>query len=756
MVRSGANFMDDYLERLAQPSAMQLARMGDFRAIAYWLNASLVPHGIYARVAEDRPGTLLVLLEFFRLPRRDRLNHLVCHRLCRLHSPLIQGVRILARFANQTEILWDTSIRLVFVGQPRVAAAAPPRRRRPPRSRKRLKAAIAPVAALPAAASTPPSLPAPRRRVRRRKPVTPAHTAPQPMMSGRSAVRRSPRRRPASRRSNFPLTPSQFKLISGSAAALFLLGFGVQLWQQASSDVAQVEPRQEDYSSIRTALGRIPVIDGGSDATNPTVTLTFTGGSTLHAASAPISDAQNAGDEPTEPFAVPLQERPLPRADVTLVNLPEPLAASGEDRAASSQRVQAAQNARVSLVNLSAPPASESDAAALQDTLEMLQQSGMHPVGAGLNAREARMPDIVEVRGKRIAYLGYADGRSPQNSGDSADVSALEEQVAEDIRAIRDKVDWVVVNYHWTEDIASYPEPWQMSLARSAIDQGADLVVGYHPNVLQGAEIYRGRAIAYSLGNFIFEDQVPSDRSDYDSAVLKVSLNNDQMRLEFLPVEVQGQQAAIATGKRAEEIRTYLTQASALFEKPLQTPIILDRQATGATPSTQPENPDVSEPTAPTAQPTDADSFITYPEGDPSGTPTPKADPEQPFTTPSFTAPGGSTEPDKAQPKPGSPEAGRGWEPRQPTASPASGLDGFTSEPAEAMPSEMDEITKPQSSSPEFDRSDTEKADGFASDSVPSPQSVESGAARWLPDRENTDESGTVPEEVDQPVDAAL
>ncbi|MEO1208973.1 MAG: CapA family protein [Cyanobacteria bacterium J06638_20] len=757
MARSDAGVMD-YLERLAQPSAMQLARMGDFRAIAYWLNASLVPHGIYARVDEARPGTLLVLLEFLRLPRRDRLNDLVCHRLCRLHSPLIRGVRILARFANQSEILWDTSIRLVLTGQSRVAA--PPRRQRP-RVKKQLKSAAVPVAALPAAAAPATK----RRRVRRRKPTTARHAVSRQPKVAPLAVRRSPRRA-ATHRPPFRPTPHQLKLLGSSAAAIFLLGCGIELWQQADVGVL-LQDWQQGRTSIRTALGRVPVIEAESDADNPTVTLTFTGGSTLHAATAADADSTAStntnGSEVTgeaeaaEPFTMPLQERPLPQADVTLANMPHPLVTDTEAAEATTQRVHAAQNAQISLVNLSGQPATEADAAAIQDTLDRLQQSGMHTVGAGGNAREARQPEIVEVRGKRIAYLGYADGRSPQDGAQAVN-PVLQEQVAEDIQAVRGRVDWVIVNYHWTQDIASYPEPWQMELARSAIDQGADLVVGYHPDVLQGAEIYQGRAIAYSLGNFIFEDQASSDRSDYDSAVLKVSLNDNRMRLEFLPVEVQNQQAAIATGKRAEEIRTYLSQASALFDKPLQSPMILDRLALDPNQPVSDDSFDTEATIDPAAVPTDRDGFITYPENAPSTAPASEATPEQPFTSPTFTAPSESLTPDKAEPKPTPAEDeainNGGWYDEQPTVNPTT-----ESEPSSTDPEELDTTTQPQSAPERPSNSGTTPDATNDTDSKPDPspnESANSADQSWLPDAEILEESDTVPEETDKSLDAVL
>ena len=62
----------------------------------------------------------------------------------------------------------------------------------------------------------------------------------------------------------------------------------------------------------------------------------------------------------------------------------------------------------------------------------------------------------------------------------------------------------VIVVMHWGSELATVPFPWQQSMARSFIDAGADAVVGGHPHVLQGIETYKGKTIAYSLGNFAF------------------------------------------------------------------------------------------------------------------------------------------------------------------------------------------------------------------------------------------------------------
>jgi poly-gamma-glutamate synthesis protein (capsule biosynthesis protein) len=62
----------------------------------------------------------------------------------------------------------------------------------------------------------------------------------------------------------------------------------------------------------------------------------------------------------------------------------------------------------------------------------------------------------------------------------------------------------VIVSFHWGIETAHYPNSTQKTLAHHSIDEGADLVIGHHPHVLQGIESYTGGLIVYSLGNFCF------------------------------------------------------------------------------------------------------------------------------------------------------------------------------------------------------------------------------------------------------------
>jgi len=265
-------------------------------------------------------------------------------------------------------------------------------------------------------------------------------------------------------------------------------------------------------------------------------------------------------------------------------------------------------------------------AAGLEDTIKTLDQAGIRHVGAGRTIEEARRPEILDVKGQRIAYLGYYDGEfQAAGEGIAGTNSRQNDRVAADIKAIRSQVDWIVVNYHWGEELAKYPGDYQMDLAHFTIDQGADLVVGHHPHVLQGAEIYKGRPIVYSLGNFIFGGK---SVSDYDTAVLKVALKDNQMKVEFLPVEVRGFQPKVVSGDRGTEILHQIENVSDIFHEPMKSSVVLDAKTntTVTAPTANPtavQSPQPASPEAiqPSDSPSPANSSSLTPVAPNSGTP---------------------------------------------------------------------------------------------------------------------------------------
>ncbi|NLI01608.1 MAG: CapA family protein [Chthonomonadales bacterium] len=143
----------------------------------------------------------------------------------------------------------------------------------------------------------------------------------------------------------------------------------------------------------------------------------------------------------------------------------------------------------------------------LADTVTSLRNAGVRPIGGGHTLAEAHEAQVIEQKGVRVAFLAYLGMFPPllpiaerEPSVAMANASAF----ARDIKAARRRADVVVVSLHAGVEMSTTPSWRQKSLARSAIDAGADLIIGHHPHVVQPMERYRGKVIFYSLGNFVF------------------------------------------------------------------------------------------------------------------------------------------------------------------------------------------------------------------------------------------------------------
>ena len=149
---------------------------------------------------------------------------------------------------------------------------------------------------------------------------------------------------------------------------------------------------------------------------------------------------------------------------------------------------------------------------ALLDSVERLRAAGIQTVGAGQNILAAHYPLLVRVGGLRIAFLAYVniDPKEAAAGVDRPGVAWLDPaQALADIRFARPLADLVIVCPHWGVEYALQPTRDQVELAHQMIDAGADLIVGSHPHVVQPLEKYHDHWIAYSLGNFIFDQQDP-------------------------------------------------------------------------------------------------------------------------------------------------------------------------------------------------------------------------------------------------------
>ena len=145
----------------------------------------------------------------------------------------------------------------------------------------------------------------------------------------------------------------------------------------------------------------------------------------------------------------------------------------------------------------------------LQYTKGILEESGVGFYGAGGNLAEAKEPYVFQAKNEKIKVFGFGwDVIGSQYATKSKPgVNPYEpDHLLRTIRELRQEDTSSIVIYylHWNYELEVFPQPADRQLARKLIDEGVDDILGLHPHVPQGGELYRGKPIIYSLGNWFF------------------------------------------------------------------------------------------------------------------------------------------------------------------------------------------------------------------------------------------------------------
>ncbi|MDQ0111800.1 CapA family protein [Paenibacillus harenae] len=251
-------------------------------------------------------------------------------------------------------------------------------------------------------------------------------------------------------------------------------------------------------------------------------------------------------------YAVTLRDAPAENKQYVYKGPPDPLPAF--------------RDAGFDVVSLANNHTMDHGAEGLLDTMDYLDKAGISHMGAGKNDTEAFAPSIHEVRGVKVAYVGLsrvvpevswkADKNTP-GVAETYDTTRAVEAIAK----ANDMADLVVVMVHWGTERTTVLEDYQKQFARQYIDAGADLVIGSHPHVLQGFEMYNGKWIAYSLGNFIFGLNPKGEEKD--TGVLDaVCSKSGECDMTFHPMVSVNSQPIPLEGDEAATLLDRLTSIS--------------------------------------------------------------------------------------------------------------------------------------------------------------------------------------------------
>ncbi|MCR5485255.1 MAG: CapA family protein [Clostridiales bacterium] len=200
----------------------------------------------------------------------------------------------------------------------------------------------------------------------------------------------------------------------------------------------------------------------------------------------------------------------------------------------------------------------------VNDTVETLNKAGIGHVGAGKNLKEASQAEYYIINGRKIAYVAGADAyawyRVPAASENGygiipAEVGS-EDALVDAVKEAASKSDYVMVMVHWGyEKVKWYDKP-MTDRAHKFIDAGASAVIGAHPHVLTGMEIYNDSLIAYSLGNFWF------NAKNIDSGIVEIIVDKDgKMTNVFHPCVTSGATTSLVTDPAAKEKGYYFIES---------------------------------------------------------------------------------------------------------------------------------------------------------------------------------------------------
>lgn len=220
--------------------------------------------------------------------------------------------------------------------------------------------------------------------------------------------------------------------------------------------------------------------------------------------------------------------------------------------------------AQINAVSLANNHSLDFGSQAMAQMLKTLRGAGIAFAGAGVHREEAKKPAIVTVRGLNLGILSATDNEPAWEAGpttpgifyvpiDRRDQRALE--LLKHVARTKQSVDFLIVALHWGPNWGYRPRPNHQPFAHALIEAGADLIFGHSCHVFQGIELFEGKPILYSTGDFVDDYAVDEVERNDQSFVFAVELEKTRVRRLLLsPTVIRDFQARLATGEEAEAI----------------------------------------------------------------------------------------------------------------------------------------------------------------------------------------------------------
>ena len=262
-----------------------------------------------------------------------------------------------------------------------------------------------------------------------------------------------------------------------------------------------------------------------------------------------------------------LQE--LQDADIFMVNNEFPFSNRGEPMedkqftfCCDPKYVKALNEMGVDIVSLANNHTLDYGRDALSDTFTTLDGAGILYAGAGETKERAYELQIIEKNGKKFGFLA-ASRVVPESNWKVEErtpgmLTAYDDtKLVQLIKEARSGCDFLAVYIHWGVEYDAYPQDYQTKIATDCFNAGADLILGAHTHCLQGISYISGKPVFYSLGNFVFGQNIDK------TAAVKVQVSSDgTVSYGLLPVYAAGGTTKLMDTNSASALYQYMTQIS--------------------------------------------------------------------------------------------------------------------------------------------------------------------------------------------------
>jgi len=236
--------------------------------------------------------------------------------------------------------------------------------------------------------------------------------------------------------------------------------------------------------------------------------------------------------------------------DYVVVNLEGPVSSRGKKVGSkysfrmNPKVIESFKKVNINVLNLANNHIFDYGKEALEDTITLLKENNLYYYGVG-DANLAYEPLVLEKEGVKVGILGFSDflkHLKPENN--KTGIAVIDEKIFEYIKKAKEKVDILIVTFHWGEEYKTIHNKRQEEIAKKSILAGADLIIGHHPHVIQDIKVFQDKFIFYSLGNFVFDQNFSKETMigglvEVEINPISKKINNIYFRKSFLNSDFQ-------------------------------------------------------------------------------------------------------------------------------------------------------------------------------------------------------------------------